>query len=186
MAEQIVLDPGPKTKVCGTCKQHLPISEFHKKQGKHRSNCKTCHAAYTRHWYVNNKEKRRAYYQGYAAKNVDKLRGYRAKSADKLKLDPDWVARRKAWSDQWHLKRKYNLTLEQWRALHDAQGGLCVLCKKRGNGRGKNGRLYVDHCHDTGRVRGLLCRHCNTALGILGDSPEKMEMVMSYLRGPSQ
>ena len=181
MAEEIVLDLGLKTKVCRTCNECKPISGFLKHNGGYRYNCKVCHAAYTREWYKNNKEKRQAYYKDYVAKNPEKIRKHRDKSIKKLSADPVWVAKRKAWHTNWWLRRTYGISPEQWQSMLDAQGGLCALCRKRVRGRGD--RLDVDHCHDTGRVRGLLCRHCNIALGILGDNPEKMERVMRYLRG---
>lgn len=61
-------------------------------------------------------------------------------------------------------KRVYGITLEEYASLYDEQGGRCALCGGESNGRG---RLAVDHDHETGRVRGLLCFSCNTALGRL-------------------
>src|SRR6202000_1330586 len=119
-----------------------------------------------------------------AAENQKKILGYKAKSYLRFKDDPERVAKKKEYVSWFHIKKKYGLTREMWDAMFEAQGGLCALCRKRSTGRG-NGRMDVDHCHDTGRVRGLLCRHCNIALGVLGDSPEKIEKVMDYLRGTS-
>ena len=62
------------------------------------------------------------------------------------------------------LVRRYGITVEEYDALFDAQQGKCALCGGDSNGRG---RLAVDHDHATGRVRGLLCFTCNTALGRL-------------------
>lgn len=74
--------------------------------------------------------------------------------------------------------RKYGLTPVDYAALLAAQGGVCALC---GSTQGR--RLVVDHCHETGRVRGLLCTACNGALGKLGDTPEALLRVVAYLRG---
>lgn len=60
------------------------------------------------------------------------------------------------------LQRRYGITAEEYDALLSAQGGRCAMCKRPHRGRG---RLAVDHDHATGRVRGLLCFHCNTMLG---------------------
>ena len=57
-----------------------------------------------------------------------------------------------------HIKNRYGLTIEQYDGLKVAQGGGCAMC-------GKVGRLFIDHDHKTGRVRGLLCPGCNGALG---------------------
>ena len=77
--------------------------------------------------------------------------------------------------------RKYGITLEQYNAMLAAQGGVCALCKMPGR-FGKYDKLDVDHCHETGRVRGLLCITCNHALGILGDNVEALEKAIKYLK----
>lgn len=83
------------------------------------------------------------------------------------------------------LKRRYNMTLEDYDALLIQQNGLCALCDKPPKGKAPNGkrdaRLYVDHCHKTGRIRGLLCYRCNSALGALGDTEENILKVLDYL-----
>lgn len=67
-----------------------------------------------------------------------------------------------------HLKHRYGLTPEEYDALLTKQNGLCAICQRP---PGKNvrahwgGKLCVDHCHDTGKVRGLLCNDCNLAVG---------------------
>jgi hypothetical protein len=64
--------------------------------------------------------------------------------------------------------------------LLDAQGGTCALCDKTDSGR--NGDpLFVDHCHETGAIRGLLCKDHNTAIGHLGDTLESLTRVVNYL-----
>lgn len=61
------------------------------------------------------------------------------------------------------LKRRYGITVETYEAMLFKQNGKCAICKSAVNlGRGN---LAVDHCHKTKQVRGLLCFHCNTALG---------------------
>lgn len=61
-----------------------------------------------------------------------------------------------------HLKRSYGITLDEYNKMLKDQGGVCKICKLPCKS-GKN--LAVDHCHDTGTVRGLLCAKCNTNLG---------------------
>lgn len=84
-----------------------------------------------------------------------------------------------------YLMRVYGITVDQFNDLVDAQAGLCGIC---GRGEtdvdprtGKTRKLAVDHCHDTGEIRGLLCRKCNTALGLLGDDLAAVEAVFAYL-----
>jgi len=74
------------------------------------------------------------------------------------------------------LRRFYGLTLEQYDALKEKQGGVCAIC-------GRDGRLNVDHIHGTKTIRGLLCRGCNCGLGNFGDSVELMQRAIVYLKG---
>lgn len=76
-----------------------------------------------------------------------------------------------------HLRQKYGLTLAQYEAMRDEQGGLCAICRRPPDVKG----LAVDHDHATGSVRALLCGNCNTALGKFGDSPELMRAAIAYL-----
>lgn len=74
--------------------------------------------------------------------------------------------------------QKYGLTLAQYDDMYRAQSGLCVVCF----GPPDIGQsLCVDHCHTTGRVRGLLCHNCNKALGLLKDDPERILRLATYL-----
>lgn len=75
-----------------------------------------------------------------------------------------------------HLKRSYGMTEAERDEMITAQGGICLICKKRP-------AVHVDHCHATGKVRGVLCFNCNTAIGKLGDDPDAARRVVSYLEG---
>lgn len=81
----------------------------------------------------------------------------------------------------WNLEKNYGLTLDEFKKLEAEQNGTCLVC-----GSGPNGRyaqnLVVDHNHETGKIRGLLCDTCNRAIGLLGDDPELLEKAASYLR----
>ena len=61
----------------------------------------------------------------------------------------------------------------------EAQGGVCWICEKPPRAR----QLAVDHDHDTGEIRGLLCTNCNLALGNFKDSPERLRKAIEYLEG---
>lgn len=82
------------------------------------------------------------------------------------------------------LRGKYGMTLAQFRDMSADQGHVCAICDEPCN---TNQRLSVDHCHETGRVRGLLCRSCNTGIGGLRNNPKLLEAAISYLtRGDSK
>lgn len=77
----------------------------------------------------------------------------------------------------------YGLTPEDYAVLVDKQHGVCLICLKPPDPEGKpiSRYLHVDHDHRTGRVRGLLCGKCNTALGQLADDPERMRRMIDYV-----
>lgn len=72
------------------------------------------------------------------------------------------------------LRRKYGMTEADYAVMKSAQGGKCAICAEPGE-------LCVDHCHATGRIRGLLCRSCNLALGYLRDDPNRLLSAIDYL-----
>ena len=84
----------------------------------------------------------------------------------------------KANSRAWQLLNYYGLTVERFEQMATAQGGVCGICKGPPDGS----HLVVDHCHQTNRVRGLLCGKCNRAIGTLGDDPASMKAAVAYLQ----
>lgn len=87
---------------------------------------------------------------------------------DRPKQDPVY-ARNRA------LKIKYNLTPDAYNALLEIQGNCCAICKDGDK------RLVVDHCHVSGKVRGLLCHQCNVALGMFKDNKTTIKTALEYL-----
>ena len=80
--------------------------------------------------------------------------------------------------------KKYGLTPEMYDAIEAAQGGVCRVCDQPETSSNQFGpmRLAVDHCHETGRVRGLLCARCNRSLGLLGNDAERIQALANYAR----
>src|SRR5207247_5959942 len=106
-------------------------------------------------------EKDRVYYH-----NIKKhLKDYKIKAKDK------------------NLRYKFKITLEEYNFLFIKQNGLCKICNKseivKRNGKIKN--LAVDHCHKTGKVRGLLCQSCNIMIGNSQDNINLLKFVIVYL-----
>jgi hypothetical protein len=79
------------------------------------------------------------------------------------------------------LKSKYGITPADYERLLEQQGGCCAICGSH-DSYGKTNRLAVDHDHETGEVRALLCNKCNPAIGLMDDDPERLEAAASYLR----
>lgn len=73
------------------------------------------------------------------------------------------------------LKREYGISLEDYEAMFAGQDGCCKICKTSGED------LVVDHCHETGIVRGLLCNNCNWGLGNFKDNVDFLESAEGYL-----
>jgi hypothetical protein len=76
---------------------------------------------------------------------------------------------------------KYGMTDEQFEDMWAAQNGQCAICRAELKRTGMQS-CNIDHCHDTGKVRGILCRRCNWGVGILGDNPDRLEAAARYLR----
>lgn len=140
-----------KSKKCSKCKKELPLSEF----GKDRrtksgwlGTCKKCRAAVQRKYYQtkNGKEHQRKYRRTRSAK-------------------PNYAAGQR----KRHVEKLYGITVEDYDRMLEDQGGVCAICHKTETVRHNNGgcvrRLAIDHCHETGEVRGLLCARCNSMLG---------------------
>ncbi len=109
-----------------------------------------------------------------------KCRKYYAANREKVSLRHQATYNAKSKHEIWahHLKYSYGLTVDDYRTLHAKQKGLCAIC-------GREKALEVDHDHKTGRkrgrVRGLLCRRCNTGLGKFKDSSELLKRAAMYV-----
>lgn len=77
-----------------------------------------------------------------------------------------------------HIESKYGLKFEKFQDMWTQQRAKCRLCEKEFS---RKRRPVVDHCHITGKVRGLLCKHCNSALGFLRDNPITATRAAEYL-----
>ena len=83
-----------------------------------------------------------------------------------------------------HLKRTYGITAEQYEWLAERQNNLCAICGRPETKLHKSGEPYqlaVDHDHQTGNVRGLLCNNCNQAIGLLEDDTDRLGVAIRYL-----
>ena len=79
-----------------------------------------------------------------------------------------------------HLKQNYGITIEDYDQMYAEQDGKCAICSEPRSSRGKT-CLHVDHDHDTGKVRALLCIQCNVGIGMLKTDPQILELARNYL-----
>jgi hypothetical protein len=98
--------------------------------------------------------------------NLDQHKKWRAKNPEGYRL-----SNKKA-----SMKIHYGLDHDRYEAMLADQGGKCRICGDAMN------PPHVDHCHDTGRVRGLLCNACNLGIGFLHHSPERIRAAIAYLK----
>jgi len=90
----------------------------------------------------------------------------------------NYYAKNKSRRAELNLK-KYGISLKEWDAMFMSQSGCCAICNKHQSNF--KYRLAVDHCHKTGKIRGLLCQNCNTAIGLLQDDPSLCVKAEKYL-----
>lgn len=150
-----------RTKVCKICGEEKPLLEFWANRGtkdRRAIYCKPCSREYDRKRRAEDNEKNLAYQRAYREANREQ---------------------RRELMRTWNL-RIYGLTPDQYLDMYDAQGGTCKICDAPGESFGGR-RLHVDHDHESGRVRGLLCGLCNSALGKFKDSPDLLRRAASYL-----
>jgi len=106
-------------------------------------------------------KKRNDYLKEYVKNNKDKIKNYSSRTS------AEWKKR--------NIARRYNITIEQYNEMLTSQNGLCLLCDKEPK------KIVVDHCHKTGKVRGLLCDECNRGIGLLKENVEVLQKAISYL-----
>lgn len=151
-------------KTCSKCREAKALTEFYKNSSSkdgYRADCKTCLRVQKRAYNLANQEKIQARMREYGIVNADKLKDA-------------------------YLRRFYNITLAEYMEIFEAQGGLCMICRKK-----HEMALSVDHDHaccpglrSCGKcVRGLLCHHCNIGLGNFHDDQDLLARALDYLRG---
>ena len=162
-------------KRCKKCGEIMPLEHFYaNKLGRagRRPGCKACTNAARRARYAKNKQREIARVKRWQQDNAERLneqrRAYRAANPDKLR--------------EGHLKRRFGLTLADYATLLAAQGGGCAIC---GRPEPERGSLHVDHDHETGVVRGLLCFRCYGGLGQFDEDAERLVDAAAYLGGAS-
>lgn len=125
-----------------------------------------------REWQKNNPDKVAANRRRYVEANPDKLA---RRASEYRKRNPGKVAET---AFRMNLKNA-GLTLDEFERMLVGQDGGCAICRKK-NIQGQ--RLCVDHSHDSGAIRGLLCHSCNRGIGLLGDSVERLKSAITYLQ----
>ncbi|MFF7980786.1 endonuclease VII domain-containing protein [Streptomyces sp. NPDC007901] len=173
-------------KKCSACQKFLPVGAFAGNASRPdglQANCRECAAEYYR---------RRREAQGRTVRvKVPVRQGHkRCPQCEEVKPHSEWE-RNKSSSDGWssycrecraernrisYFQRKYGLSPAELEAMIAEQRGICCICLAAP-------AEHVDHCHETGRVRGVLCFSCNAALGQFRDQPEVIRRAAAYVEG---
>ncbi len=160
-------------KRCRICNELKRLSDFYRMTGMrdgHRNECKLCNLAQQAVRRRVDPEANRERARRWAQENPERVAArelaYRASGRKR-------IANRKS-----HLKRSYGLTVEEYDAMLAQQNGVCAVCERPPT---LGISLHVDHDHETGRIRGLLCFRCNNALGDLEDDPGLLRAAAHYL-----
>lgn len=143
---------------CTKCHEVRRVEDFRPEPRNRdglRSQCKQCDRYFAWGW-----QKRTGQYERWRRENPEAYRRLQRRSA---------------------LRRKYGMEIEDYDALLAAQGGRCAICRSTDPKSNRGTCFVVDHDHDTGAVRGLLCMICNTGIGGLQDDPRIVAAALQYL-----
>lgn len=145
-------------RACNKCKEMKPLDGgFYRNKGMSDGLlkvCKTCCNAYSNAYKERHPEKVKGYKRAWKDRNPDADMDYYWANYDELR-------EKQVWS---RLETRYGVTREEYETLLNKQNGVCAIC---GGVNSDGRRLHVDHDHDSGAVRGLLCVVCNMQLGVL-------------------
>ena len=140
-------------RICSKCKTEKPLSRFRvdRRYDRLMAQCKDCINVVQKTWRTSNPEYERMKYQQVKRETRER-----------------------------HLLRKYKINLLDYQNMLTAQNGLCAICYAPEKQQFKK-VFHVDHCHETGDVRGLLCRGCNHMLGAVSDDTATLQRAIDYL-----
>jgi len=131
---------------------------------------KRCNLAAQRERYVADPESAKARVRRWQQDNAGRLNEYRRVR----RADPSVKRAERAG----HLRRTYGITIEEYERLLASQGGGCAICGRQPR---RDVSLHLDHDHESGQLRGILCFRCNNALGDFDDDPALLQQAVSYL-----
>ena len=127
-----------------------------------------------RKWIENNRDKVNATQRRYTKRKPEKIK----------ELWESWYENNKERVKFNKIKRVYGITKEQYEHMLEQQSGCCAICSVSAESQ-RDKTLVVDHCHSSGKIRGLLCHTCNTAIGLFKDNIDSLQRAILYLQRAS-
>lgn len=154
-------------KKCTGCGQIKPETDFYQQRNALRSQCKSCYSIYNKEYRIKHHDKALEYSrtQGCGWERNNSRERWKISDRDKHSK---------------YLFRTYGINIEKYEAIFRTQGNVCAICKQPCN-RSTTDRLCVDHDHQSGIVRGLLCFQCNVGLGKFKDNANILRAAADYL-----
>jgi hypothetical protein len=162
------------SKRCKHCGEQKPIEEYYRDRAAadgRRPECKSCSSARRKAWYATHREDEIARVKQWQQQNSEWLNAYRREH----NATPQ---RKRAMRDRYY-RRTFGLSADQVDEMIESQGGGCAICGRRPK---RLASLHVDHCHEEGTVRGILCLGCNQGLGQFQHDPKLLRRAAAYMR----
>lgn len=196
-------------KPCSYCKAVLPLSEFHKNGSCWDGLARECKGCKSARYYTQSKDTAHKYRTQIEVRKDIERQEKICTVCDEMKPFSEFPANKRSKDGiansclscrQKHsqtpaerlksrksaLKNKYGITDAKYKSVLAAQGGSCAICGNGHNVTSKLGyavKLHIDHCHTTGKLRGILCVKCNSGLGHFDDNLEGLMKAVRYLEG---
>lgn len=144
-------------KWCPKCENEKHIEDFYKNKSfkdGHQSYCKECFKLYIKEPHRKIKE------------NLGRMKSRRNPKRDE-------------YLKRWQLNKKYGITPEELEGMKESQDYKCAICEKED--KDCHNGLHIDHNHSTNKIRGLLCRDCNVAIGFLNEDTKLLLKAIEYI-----
>jgi hypothetical protein len=163
-----------RSKTCRICGETKPLDDFYRMAGMrdgHRNECKACNLA-----------QKKSRYDADPETHIERVTRWREANRERFnefQRRNNARPERKRKSRDAYYRRTFGISADEFDALLEGQGGGCAICGTRPK---RVASLHLDHCHETGAIRGILCLSCNQALGHFRDDPALLEAAADYLR----
>jgi hypothetical protein len=169
-------------KTCTKCNITKNLECFSiKEKGRYRGECKQCYNEYKKQYYLKNKEKIKKANAKYALKNQEKSKYWKSVHYQRNKNKiihraSEWNKNNRKIINKRKQVAKYNISIIEFDQMLYKQNNKCAICQHE-----FKDTPCVDHNHNTGKVRGLLCRKCNLGIGFLKDNETMLHNAVKYL-----
>jgi len=154
---------------CRKCATPKPEDAFYKrKDGRLYRECSDCMRAASKGYYLANPDYQKNKSREWREANQERVRAYRTTNRRQSYLTES--------------ARRYGITARQFEEMLSSQGQKCATCAKPFDWSDKQTKPHIDHCHQTSKVRGLLCNRCNTVLGLVEENKGLLSTLIEYLK----